>query len=399
MLHKKTNFFFSSLFCIIIFNWMLRLSLSLPIRIFSEYSVFHRSFVSLEDAFNDSSSIPTSSSRLACYRYPGKLEDSLTSGALHSCSLVRKLKESEGSMRAMDAPLAHNFRSYLAIEFVSKALRDSYRKLAVDAPQSNAPHRRNLPHSSFELSFLPIDDPEDQFHPSAKSLADVTTIDIVGILLIAIACTIAVCVGVGGGGMFVPILILLLGFTTHESTAIAQALMVGGTLAGLLLNWHQRHPSGDRPLIDVLLVLLLGPMQISGANVGVLLNRMIPSWLIIVLTIVVLGFTGHKTFIKGVQAYQKESQSDFRQKAEQTAIFSCQDEFSTKQALYPIGELRGETTFQSDIQLLRRCIHRIFGHSTQFRSVPHLGSERLRRGEFVAALAFAVILLRGSQAH
>lgn len=46
----------------------------------------------------------------------------------------------------------------------------------------------------------------------------------------------------------------MLGFTTHQSTAIAQALMVGGTLAGLLLNWLQRHPTADRPLIDVALV-------------------------------------------------------------------------------------------------------------------------------------------------
>lgn len=53
-------------------------------------------------------------------------------------------------------------------------------------------------------------------------------------------------------------------------------------------------------------MLLLAPMQISGANVGVLINRMIPSWLIIGFTIVLLGFSGYTTFVRGIEAYRWE---------------------------------------------------------------------------------------------
>lgn len=82
--------------------------------------------------------------------------------------------------------------------------------------------------------------------------------------------------------MFVPILILMLGFTTHESTGLAQSLMVGGTLAGLVLNWNQRHPVANRPLIDVTMVSYISKYitlhHLSGLIAGPNANSGCQSW-------------------------------------------------------------------------------------------------------------------------
>ncbi|KEP61459.1 UNVERIFIED_CONTAM: hypothetical protein HHA_220560 [Hammondia hammondi] len=81
---------------------------------------------------------------------------------------------------------------------------------------------------------------------------------------------------------------LLMRFNTFEATATSQCLMTGSSLAGLILNFVRRNPVVDMPLIDMDMVLLLGPIQMCGSSIGVIVNRMLPAWLIIVLLVVCL---------------------------------------------------------------------------------------------------------------
>lgn len=104
-----------------------------------------------------------------------------------------------------------------------------------------------------------------------------------GLFLIAVACSLAVTVGVGGGGLFVPLMILVLQITPREAVALSQSLMAGGSLAALFLNMlYTRHPHKiKKPVLDAQLVLLLGPVQMGGALIGVVANRVSPAWLIL----------------------------------------------------------------------------------------------------------------------
>ncbi|EPT29985.1 sulfite exporter TauE/SafE [Toxoplasma gondii TgCatPRC2] len=131
----------------------------------------------------------------------------------------------------------------------------------------------------------------------AKSVSDLANpLDVVGVLAIGIASIIAVAAGAGGGAIYVPIMILVMGFTVYEATATSQALMFGGSLAGTSLNLFRRHPYADRPAIDLDLVLLMGPMQIAGATFGLVINRCWPVYLIMALLVVLLFATAYKTF-------------------------------------------------------------------------------------------------------
>jgi len=117
----------------------------------------------------------------------------------------------------------------------------------------------------------------------------------------AICAALAMSAGIGGGGLFVPLLILVLHKDVSIATSMSQCLIAGAAIAGLIYNLQQRHPSRDRPLIDVSLVLFLAPLQMAGALCGSVLNRMLPPVSLIILMVLVLSVSDVKTIRKGWQ--------------------------------------------------------------------------------------------------
>jgi len=79
--------------------------------------------------------------------------------------------------------------------------------------------------------------------------------------------------GLGGGGIFVPVLILVLSLSPKEAVPISQAMIFGGSLVNLVMNYRSRHPVvKTRPLIDYDAVLILEPLMLLGTTFGVMLN-------------------------------------------------------------------------------------------------------------------------------
>jgi hypothetical protein len=50
------------------------------------------------------------------------------------------------------------------------------------------------------------------------------------------------------------------------------------SLAGLILNSQANHPTADRPVIDLDMALLLAPMEMAGAILGQIIQKMLPDW-------------------------------------------------------------------------------------------------------------------------
>ena len=175
----------------------------------------------------------------------------------------------------------------------------------------------------------------------------------VGTIFWFLTAGIATACGVGGGGIYVPIGILLLRFPPKPSSGLSQASIFGASLGGILVNIRKRHPDehirdtkgtpsethpgkmvayekgkgpmeieddrkkylegGDgkrkfytRPVIDYNMALFLAPMEMAGAVLGVIIQRVFPNWLFLCFAAVVLGFTAHKTFKKFFAAYAKD---------------------------------------------------------------------------------------------
>lgn len=177
--------------------------------------------------------------------------------------------------------------------------------------------------------------------------------DIVGTIVWFLTAGIATACGVGGGGIYVPMGILLLRFPPKPSSGLSQASIFGASLGGILVNCRKRHPDehirdtkgtpseenpgkmvayekgkgpmeiqddrqnyldgGDgkrkfytRPVIDYNMALFLAPMEMAGAVLGVIIQRVFPNWLFLCFAAVVLGFTAYKTFKKFFDAYAKD---------------------------------------------------------------------------------------------
>jgi len=175
------------------------------------------------------------------------------------------------------------------------------------------------------------DDPNnfsDHYHYLAR--------DIIATFVWFVAAGVATACGVGGGGIYVPLGMILLGFAPKPSSGLSQASIFGASLGGLILNIRDLHPNteikdpgdsaggggerdenGDasgedvaaaatadgtktytRPLIDYDMALFLAPMEMAGAVLGVLIQRVLPNWLYLTLAAVILGFTAYKTYRK-----------------------------------------------------------------------------------------------------
>eukprot|EP00571_Detonula_confervacea_P015294 CAMPEP_0172301282 /NCGR_PEP_ID=MMETSP1058-20130122/3204_1 /TAXON_ID=83371 /ORGANISM="Detonula confervacea, Strain CCMP 353" /LENGTH=602 /DNA_ID=CAMNT_0013011341 /DNA_START=228 /DNA_END=2036 /DNA_ORIENTATION=- len=177
--------------------------------------------------------------------------------------------------------------------------------------------------------------------------------DIAGTFVWFFTAGIATACGVGGGGIYVPMGILLLRFPPKPSSGLSQASIFGASLGGLIVNIRNRHPDkfirdtkgtpsealpgkivsyekdkgpaeiesdkerylegGDgkrkfytRPVIDYNMALFLAPMEMAGAVLGVIIQRLFPNWLFLSFAAVILGFTSYKTFKKFLAAYQKD---------------------------------------------------------------------------------------------
>jgi uncharacterized membrane protein YfcA len=68
-------------------------------------------------------------------------------------------------------------------------------------------------------------------------------------------------------------------------------MLAGASSASLAFNLFRSHPWDPcRPLVDLDLALLLAPASLLGVSLGVLLNDLLPKWLI---TAVLVGLLAH----------------------------------------------------------------------------------------------------------
>lgn len=162
--------------------------------------------------------------------------------------------------------------------------------------------------------------------------------------------SVATACGVGGGGIYVPFGIILLRFASKPATGLSQASIFGASVGGLILNIRDNHPDKKirdtvgtrdedgklipydkdmtyaqtkadeqayldtgrkfytRPLIDYDMALFLAPMEMAGAVLGVIIQKVLPNWLFLSLAGIVLGITSYKTYQKFFSAYKKDKE-------------------------------------------------------------------------------------------
>ncbi|CAK0887122.1 unnamed protein product, partial [Prorocentrum cordatum] len=72
--------------------------------------------------------------------------------------------------------------------------------------------------------------------------------------------------GMGGGGVYVPLLLLLCGFSTQEAVPLSQAMIVGGAVVNIVMFCGERPADPRRPRIDYDVVMMLNPGLAAGGR-------------------------------------------------------------------------------------------------------------------------------------
>ena len=67
--------------------------------------------------------------------------------------------------------------------------------------------------------------------------------------------------------------VCLAGFQPQNAVALSNLTIVGGALANFAFNVNRRHPSGEKPLIDWDLIMVMEPTTILGALLGSYINK------------------------------------------------------------------------------------------------------------------------------
>jgi hypothetical protein len=104
-------------------------------------------------------------------------------------------------------------------------------------------------------------------------------------------------------------------------STLSKCSILGASLGGLILNLQTLHPNNQirvpssttfssppspilsskmytRPLIDYDMALFLAPMEMAGAVLGVLIQKILPNWLYLTCAAIVLAITCYKTYAK-----------------------------------------------------------------------------------------------------
>eukprot|EP00965_Chrysotila_dentata_P026126 866232-Pleurochrysis_carterae.AAC.3 len=157
--------------------------------------------------------------------------------------------------------------------------------------------------------------------------------------LALIVTSLAVAAGIGGGGLLVPMLAVVLSVGTKKAIPISQATIFGVSLGNTLYIVTLKHPKANRPLIDYEAISVLLPCELAGVIVGVLLNRILPSVIIIIILAMILVFAAYTTLMKAARMWKAETGVKATEKATVEASSTTQSSLDgSKQPGQPVDE-------------------------------------------------------------
>ena len=136
--------------------------------------------------------------------------------------------------------------------------------------------------------------------------------DAVGLGAIFLANVVVNKSGIGGGGIMIPILLLVLRFSSVQAVALSNLAVLAGASTNFYSNLHKRHPNKtlNRPLVSWDIIMIMEPTTMLTAVFGAYLGRLIPPVILVFLLALVLGVVAIRTFYRGVKQYHEEEEEE-----------------------------------------------------------------------------------------
>lgn len=169
------------------------------------------------------------------------------------------------------------------------------------------------------------------------------TMEIIGSIVLMVVIGMAAASGIGGGGLVMPIVIIFYGFFPPDAVSLSNFSILTAAVLRFVMNFNQKHPERkERTSIDYDTVLCLMPMVLLGSMVGVLLNHILPSIVVIVGLTVILLYMSYKTTKRYFTVVKKEKEKKAEEEAKDKSIKESlklqeMDEDETKIKLNPLN--------------------------------------------------------------
>lgn len=139
---------------------------------------------------------------------------------------------------------------------------------------------------------------------AASATPQVIVICCLALLISGILCAAA---GIGGGGIIVSVLMEVGSLSPHDAVPLSKAVVFFGAVVSLILNLRKQLLDPDEmPLINWHCLKLVVPMALVGTLLGVVLNRHVAGWLIVLLLTMVLAVMTGMVTLKTWHQYQEE---------------------------------------------------------------------------------------------
>ena len=142
-----------------------------------------------------------------------------------------------------------------------------------------------------------------------KKVFPIEALEFVGIIVLSIVIAIANSGGIGGGGLVTPINIIFFQFETKAAIALTNFAIFMGGITRYLTQTKQRHPEKDAVCIDYSIASVMLPAALLGTLVGVELNVLFPSSVILLLLTLLLVYLSYNTIAKGIEIRKKENKA------------------------------------------------------------------------------------------
>ena len=139
-----------------------------------------------------------------------------------------------------------------------------------------------------------------------KDLLPLSPQDILLGLMIFVLTGIANAAGIAGASVLIPIAILVGGFSTHKAIPMVNTAVFGGVCVAAVLRIQLRHLVVNKPRIDYDAAMHLCMPMLLGAIAGVILNTVMPEWAILVLLLIVLGYSTFSVFTRAIGIHRLE---------------------------------------------------------------------------------------------
>jgi len=233
-------------------------------------------------------------------------------------------------------------------------------------------------------------------------------IDITSAIILGLISALAASSGTGGGGLLVALFISMEHFAAREAMPLSKASILGGAIANFFYNMLQRHPGADRPLIDYDIVGIMEPCVLLGTVVGVYAIKLLPSWLVLALLVVVLSYTAYKTVLKGWSIHKDEQAAIQELDASLVEINDLEDGEvpvdSAKRLINPTGSINS-----TNDPHFRESITDVVGAEWQLSHREEIAEIKEEESKtpwfkilsfvFIWACVFVVSFLKGGEGH